>query len=127
MGVRNGNAQFQRMMEWVLKDLPYADVYGNDVIIGSTGEKRRFRQLRDEIVSSEEAEHLVEVFSVIAEQFLLRLSHRADDNIIDVNVCKGQVLKDPFHHALELGVPIANAHGHNLPLVEPFSRNRHGG
>ena len=37
MGVRNGNAQFQRMMEDVLKDYPYADVYVDDVIIGSTG------------------------------------------------------------------------------------------
>ena len=38
MRVCNGNTQFQRMMEWVLKDLPYADVYVDDFIIGSTGE-----------------------------------------------------------------------------------------
>ena len=38
MGVRNGNAQFQHMMKWVLKDLPYADMYVDHVIIDSTGE-----------------------------------------------------------------------------------------
>ena len=78
-------------------------------------------------MSREEAEHLIEVFRVIVEQFVLSFSRRADDNIIDIHVCIGQVLEDPFHHTVELGVPISNANGHNLPLVEPFSRNRHGG
>ena len=41
MGVRNRNAHFQRMMEWVLKDLPFADVYVDDFIIGSTGETKQ--------------------------------------------------------------------------------------
>ena len=41
MGVRNGNAQFQRMMEWVLKDLPFADGYLDDVIIGANGENQQ--------------------------------------------------------------------------------------
>ena len=69
----------------------------------------------------------MEMLSVVAEQFLLRFSRRADDNIIDLHVRKGQVLEDPFHHTLELGVPVANAHGHDRPLVEPFARNRHAG
>ncbi len=38
MGVRNGNAMFQRMMEWVLRDLENADPYVDDIIIGSAGE-----------------------------------------------------------------------------------------
>ena len=38
MGVKNGNAQFQRMMEWVLRDLSFADCFVYDIIIGSTGE-----------------------------------------------------------------------------------------
>ena len=38
MGVKNGNAQFHRMMEWVLRDLPFADCYVDGIIIGSTGE-----------------------------------------------------------------------------------------
>ena len=66
------------------------------------------------------------MFGVVAEQFLLCFSRRADDNIIDMHVRIGQGLQDLFHHELELGVPIANAHGHDLPLVEPFSWNRHG-
>ena len=41
MGVRNGNSQFQRMTEEMLKDFPFADVYVDDVIIGSTGATRQ--------------------------------------------------------------------------------------
>ena len=37
MGLKNGNAMFQRMMEWVLRDLENADPYVDDVIVGSTG------------------------------------------------------------------------------------------
>ena len=36
MGLKNGNAMFQRMMEWVLRDHPNADPYVDDIIIGST-------------------------------------------------------------------------------------------
>ncbi len=38
MGLKTGNAMFQRMMEWVLQDLENADPYVDDIIIGSTGE-----------------------------------------------------------------------------------------
>ncbi len=37
MGLKNGNAMFQRMMEWVLRDIDNADPYVDDIIIGSTG------------------------------------------------------------------------------------------
>ena len=37
MGLKNGNAIFQRFMEHVLKDIDYADAFVDDVIIGSTG------------------------------------------------------------------------------------------
>ena len=36
MGLKNGNAIFQRVMEDVLKDFDYADAYVDDIIIGST-------------------------------------------------------------------------------------------
>ena len=37
MGLKNGNAIFQRVMEWVLKDFEFADPYVDDVTIGSSG------------------------------------------------------------------------------------------
>jgi hypothetical protein len=37
MGLKNENAMFQRMMEWVLQDLENAVPYVDDIIIGSTG------------------------------------------------------------------------------------------
>ena len=37
MGLKNGGAIFQRMMEWVLQGIEFADIYIDDVIIGSTG------------------------------------------------------------------------------------------
>ena len=36
MGLKNGNAMFQRMMEWVLRDIENADPYVDDIIVGST-------------------------------------------------------------------------------------------
>ena len=35
MGVKNGPAMFQRMIMWILKDVPYACVYIDDVLVGS--------------------------------------------------------------------------------------------
>jgi putative transposase len=37
-GLKNGNAIFQRVMEWVLLDLPFADPYVDYIIVGSKGE-----------------------------------------------------------------------------------------
>lgn len=37
MGLKNGNAMFQRMMEWVLREHENADPYVDDIIVGSTG------------------------------------------------------------------------------------------
>ena len=37
MGLKNAATQFQRMMEWVLRDLPDTDPYIDDSITGSTG------------------------------------------------------------------------------------------
>ena len=38
MGLKNGNAIFQRVMEEVLAGLDFADAYVDDVVVGSTGE-----------------------------------------------------------------------------------------
>ena len=38
MGAKNGNAAFQRMMDWILKDLDCADPFVDDVIISSEGD-----------------------------------------------------------------------------------------
>ena len=37
-GSKNAGAQFQRMMEWILRNHPNADPYIDDIITGSTGE-----------------------------------------------------------------------------------------
>ena len=37
MGVKNGPAMFQRTIQWVLKDLPFALVYIDDVLVGTPG------------------------------------------------------------------------------------------
>ena len=37
MGLQNGNAQIQDMMEWVLWDLHFADVYVDDFMFDFTG------------------------------------------------------------------------------------------
>jgi hypothetical protein len=37
MGLKNAGSQFQRMMEWVLREHPTADPYIDDVLVGSTG------------------------------------------------------------------------------------------
>ena len=38
MGLRNGNAIFQRVMEEVLSHIDFADAYVDDVIVGSTAD-----------------------------------------------------------------------------------------
>ena len=37
MGIKNGPAMFQRMIMWILRDLPHAVAYIDDVLIGSSG------------------------------------------------------------------------------------------
>ena len=46
MGVRNGPAMFQRMITWVLRDLPHVVVYIDDVLVGTAKVKGK-RLLED--------------------------------------------------------------------------------
>ena len=56
MGLKNAGSQFQRMMEWVLRDLPHTDPYIDDLITGSEGETeeqaliRNYNEVRDTLL-----------------------------------------------------------------------------
>ena len=41
MGLKNGNAIFQRVMEYVLREVECADPYVDDLIVGSTADSWR--------------------------------------------------------------------------------------
>ena len=85
MGVRNGNAQFQRMMEWVLKDLPFADVYVDDVIIGSTG-------VDEQDMLANHARHVEQVLELFAKHDLVAKLSKASFFSRSVEFC-GQILE----------------------------------
>jgi len=38
LGMKNASTQFQRMMDWVLRDIPNTHPYIYDIIVGSDGE-----------------------------------------------------------------------------------------
>jgi hypothetical protein len=42
MGVKNGPDMFQRMIQWVLRDLPISMVYIDDVLVGNPPAKSQF-------------------------------------------------------------------------------------
>ena len=86
MGVRNGNAQFQRMMEWVLRDPSFAECYVYDIIIGSMGESE------DEILANH-AKHIEAVLIALEEHQLVAKLHKASSFVRSVEFC-GQVLKN---------------------------------
>ena len=56
MGLKNAGCQFQRMMEWSLRELPQVDPYLDDILIGSSG------ATPEELV----ANHLRDVLQVMA-------------------------------------------------------------
>ena len=60
MGLKNGGSMFQRMMEWVLRDLEGVDVYLDDVIMGSKGETTEERLTNHERVVRRVLDRLAE-------------------------------------------------------------------
>ena len=86
MGLRNGNAIFQRMMEHVLRDIPYADAYVDDVIIGSTGDTE------EEVLKNHERD-LRHVLDVLAHNQLFVDQKKAHLFMREVEFC-GHVLRE---------------------------------
>ena len=84
MGVKNGNTPFQRMMEWVLRDLSFAYCYVDDIIIGSTGE------MEEEILANH-AKHIKAVLLSLEENELMGKLDKDSFFIRSVELC-GQVL-----------------------------------
>jgi hypothetical protein len=67
MGLKNGGAIFQRVMEWVLQGVECADLYVDDVIVGSFGRteeealKNHFRDVKKVLEKFREHQMVVNV------------------------------------------------------------------
>jgi hypothetical protein len=86
MGLKNGNAIFQRVMEHVLRNEDCADPYVDDVIIGSTGDTE------EELLINHEAD-LRRVLNTLAEHQLIADPRKAHLFMRQVEFC-GHVLKE---------------------------------
>ena len=86
LGLKNGGPIFQRMMEWVLLGLECANVYIDDVIIGSTGDSW------DECLSNHERD-VETVLDRLAEHKLIVDERKAHLFTTEVEFC-GHVLRD---------------------------------
>jgi hypothetical protein len=80
MGIINGNAIYQRMMEWVLDEFDFADPYVDDVIIGSTG------NTREELIRNHEAD-LRKVLEKFAKEKLVVNGAKAHLFVESVEFC----------------------------------------
>ncbi len=72
---------FQRMMEWVLRDLENADPYVDDIIIGSTGENM------EEIMKNHEKD-VRAVLRVLREENLIVDTKKANMFLGEVEFCE---------------------------------------
>ena len=64
MGITNGNSIFQRQMEWVLRGLPFAVAYVDDILTGSDGDT-------EEELLANHAKHVRMVLDRLAEYQLV--------------------------------------------------------
>ena len=74
------------MMEWVLRDLPFADCYVDDIIIRSTGET-------EEEILANHAKHVEAVPLALEEHQLVAKLDKASFFVRSVEFC-GQVLEN---------------------------------
>ena len=85
MGLKNGNAMFQRMMEWVLQNHETADPYVDDIIIGYTGDTE------EELLENHERD-VRAVLTTLAEQKLVADWEKVKLFMKEVEFC-GHVLR----------------------------------
>ena len=86
MGLKNGGAIFQRMMEWVLEGIPSANVYIDDVIVGSDG-----ATVHEAIQNHEKG--LRETLDRLAQHNLMVDPEKAQMFVLEVEFC-GHVMRD---------------------------------
>jgi len=87
MGLKNGNAQFQRMMEWVLRDVDdFANPYVDDIIIGSTG------NTPEEVIQNH-TRHVIRVLQVLEENKLVCCPRKSHFFMTEVEFC-GHILRE---------------------------------
>jgi hypothetical protein len=86
MGLKNAGAQFQRMMEWVLRDLDQADPYIDDILVGSTG------ATEEEVLENHERD-LRQVLETLAEHKIFVDPRKSHLFLREVEFC-GHVLRE---------------------------------
>jgi len=86
MGLQNGNAMFQRMMEWFLRNLENADPYVNEIIVGSTGE------IEQELMENHDKD-LRRLLEVLTEAKLVVDPKKASMFMKEVDFCS-QILRE---------------------------------
>ena len=86
MGLKNAGAQFQRMMECVLRDHDHADPYIDDIIIGSSG-------ATESEVLANHSRDLREVLTTLAEQKIFVDPKKAHLFMKEVEFC-GHILRE---------------------------------
>jgi hypothetical protein len=86
MGLKNAGAQFQRMMEWILRDHDFADPYIDDIIVGSNGSND------DELISNHEKD-IRAVLETLAEHQIYVDPRKAHLFMREVEFC-GHVLRE---------------------------------
>jgi hypothetical protein len=86
MGLKNAGSQFQRMMEWVLRDLPNVDPYLDDILVGSVGDSL------EELIENHKQD-LEKVMKTLEEHQLVASPTKSTFFQREVEFC-GHILRD---------------------------------